>query len=196
MSLWGRAAGGIATAAVNLTNRYIDAEMEQARMQAVADIQRKSANLQMQDADAFANDPTRVARNRASKVADIEAVGDATNAVHLKGKRAEALDPELAGAEVARAAKITTATAEATGAAQLKLLSDPAERERRLARAGRPGALPARSGAEARHDPADADGRHRERRQEGRDAGPRAARRAQRQGQQDDRVLPGGQRRE
>jgi hypothetical protein len=130
MSMWGRAAAGFGGAVADIANKYIDNDVATQRAQAIADIQRASGMQQLQDADAFRNDPTRVSRDRANKVADITAEGTARSSVELAGKKAAALDPELLAADVERAGKVSGATAsasaEATRKSQTAQLSDPA----------------------------------------------------------------------
>lgn len=139
MSMWGRAAAGIGGAAAGLANKYIDEELATQRAQALADIQRTSSMQQLQDKDTFLNDPSRVARDRANKVADISAEGTARSDVDLAARKKAAVDPELLAADVSRAGAITGATAKASAdaqtAAELAKITNPAyiSAERKLA---------------------------------------------------------------
>ena len=130
MSLFGRALAGVGEGAGRIANKYIDADLEQQRQQALADLQIKTAATVREQDDAFRNDPNRVARDRSNKVADITATGDAQNSVALAGARAAATDTTLQAAnlknETARAGAVTKATAEAQVAAELKKITDPA----------------------------------------------------------------------
>lgn len=110
MSLWSRAAAGVGGAAASLANKYIDEELVQMRAQAIADIQRKSAMQQAEDADAFNNNAGRVERNRANRVADVSAEGRARNAVSLEGAEAQASSPTLRQAAIDNSNAITAGT--------------------------------------------------------------------------------------
>ena len=129
MSMWGRALAGAGTAAAGIANSYIENDVLTARAQAIADIQRKSGMAQLQDADTFNNDPNRVARNRANKVADITAESGARGDVELAFRKKTALDQDLLTADTARATAITGATAAATAKAnadaEISKVSDP-----------------------------------------------------------------------
>lgn len=114
MSMWGRAAAGAGKAASEIANKYIDNELATARAQAIADIQRASGMAQLQDADAFNNDPNRLARNRANKVQDITAEGTARGGVELNNAIAAATNEDLTKALAARAAREATAKDENT----------------------------------------------------------------------------------
>lgn len=139
MSLFGRALAGMGSEAVAIGNKYLDEELAQNRAQAIADIQRKTSRQIAEDADAFNSDPTRVARNRANRVADISAEGTARGDVELAARKKAATDQELLTADTQRAGALAGATASATAKANLdaemKKITDPAwiSAERKLA---------------------------------------------------------------
>lgn len=113
-SALGGALAGAGNAAVNLGNKFIDEQLAQQRAQVLADLQVTTAGKIREQDDAFRNDPTRVARDRANRVADVQAEGGARNEVALAGERARATDPAL------RQATIDTATDAARAAAKAK----------------------------------------------------------------------------
>jgi hypothetical protein len=87
----GRALAGGGGAAADLANRYITEELATQRAQALADIQRTSATHQREDEDAFRNDPTRLARDRATKRDDVLAANSAAREAELAGLKDEPL---------------------------------------------------------------------------------------------------------
>ena len=135
-SALGNALGGFGAAAEDLGNRYIDQNLQLQKAQALADLQRVTAGNIRSDEDAFRNDPTRVARDRGNRVADITAEGDARNATALKGKVAEASNADLTQAQVDREnailkgttqAKIDATNAVTTGTSKAKVDAELAE---------------------------------------------------------------------
>jgi len=62
----GRALAGGGAAVASLASKYIDEDLAQQRMQAHAELQRLTAKNIREDDDAFRNDPTRIARDRAA----------------------------------------------------------------------------------------------------------------------------------
>lgn len=109
MSLMGTALGrGLAAAAggaVETINKYIDNELMMQRAQATADIQRNSNMQEYTDKDAFAHDPTRVARNLSEATNSTVAAGNAARQV----KVADLQDPNLTS--LTRQKKLDDATA-------------------------------------------------------------------------------------
>lgn len=95
MSLFGRALAGAGKEAGNIASKYIDEELAQSRAKMLADLQVQTAGRMRADEDAFRNDPTRIERDRATKVADVTAVGGAQNQLALEGERARATDKPL-----------------------------------------------------------------------------------------------------
>jgi hypothetical protein len=114
MGLFGRALAGIGEGAAAVANKYIDEDLAQQRAQAIADITRTSANQQRADADAFNNDPARVERDRARKVADIQAEGGAKGEVELQNAINTATNKQLTDALAAREAAAAKAKDENT----------------------------------------------------------------------------------
>ena len=133
MSFWqtalGGAVAGVAKGAGELGNKYIDQNLALQRAQVLEDLRIQSAGKIREQDDAFRNDPTRVARDRANKVADVTAEGGARNQVALEGERARATDPAL------RQGLIDTATATAKAGAKVK---DEAEYDATLKRGSDP----------------------------------------------------------
>jgi hypothetical protein len=113
-SLFGYALAGLGDSAVNITNKYIDESLAQQRLQAIADIQRKSTQQQREDADAFNNNPEKLLRDRANKVADITAEGGAKGAVDLQSAINTATNEQLTAALAAREAAAAKAKDENT----------------------------------------------------------------------------------
>lgn len=99
-SAMGRALAGAGNAAADIGNKYLDKEIQIAKAQAMADIQRESNIKQEGQLDALRNAPERIARDRANKVGDIEATGAASNKVALDGERAKATDQTLVNARI------------------------------------------------------------------------------------------------
>lgn len=95
MSLFGRALAGAGKEAANIASKYVDDDLAARRAQLLADLQVQTAGRMRADEDAFRNDPTRIERDRATKVADVTAVGGAQNQVALEGERARATDKPL-----------------------------------------------------------------------------------------------------
>jgi hypothetical protein len=124
-STFGRALAGGGMAAADLANRYITADLQAQRDQAMADIQRNSAVQQAKEIDQYLNDPTRREVLRAETVKDTEAV----DAQRLKGDINRANSKDLTDAEGRRAGAIAkasaTATAEVQRDATLENGSDP-----------------------------------------------------------------------
>lgn len=112
MSLFGRALAGAGAGASALASKYIDEELQANKARLLADLQRTTAGYMRQDEDAFRNDPERVQRDRANKVADIEAEGGVRSKVALAGKLAEAQSPELLAADTNRASVMARAQAD------------------------------------------------------------------------------------
>ena len=113
-SAMGRALAGAGSAAADIGNKYIDQQLALQRAQVLEDLRIQSAGKIREQDDAFRNDPTRVARDRANKVADVTAEGGARNQVTLEGERARATDPAL------RQGMIDTATETAKAGAKAK----------------------------------------------------------------------------
>lgn len=82
-SAFGRALSGAGEAAANLAGKYIDEEIQQNRMQAMADIQRQSATHQRNDQFAFENDPNNVAARNATAKTSALAAGQTAQEVEL-----------------------------------------------------------------------------------------------------------------
>lgn len=98
-SAFGRALSGAAGAAGVMANKYLDDEIATNRAQALADIQRMNGQRMREDEDAFANDPTRVARDRNRKRDDAMAAGKTARDVELEGLT----DPTYQGAKLTKA---------------------------------------------------------------------------------------------
>lgn len=124
MSLFTQALAGAADAGSKVLNKYLDDEILRNRQQAFLDMQRQSASLARQDEDSFKNDPTRIERDRANKVADATAVGAATNQVRLEGDRALATDEGITAGQVARTTRVADANADAALRARRNEASD------------------------------------------------------------------------
>lgn len=129
-SALGRAVAGGATAAVQLSNKYIDEELSIQRAQALADIQRANGQRMREDEDAFQNDPTRVARDRQRKRDDALAAGKTARDVELEGLT----DPNYQGAkrtkaqeDAAAARREKVADIEATTPAEVNRTAQTAE---------------------------------------------------------------------
>ena len=136
-SAFGRALAGAGASVSSLADKYIDQDLQMQRATALEELRRQTATNIRTDEDAFNSDPTRVARNRANKVADITATGTATNEVALQGKLNEAKNTDLSAAEVARANALLKGTTQTridvendittgTSAAKLKVETDRA----------------------------------------------------------------------
>lgn len=82
-SAFGRALGGFGAGVASLSNKYIDEDLAQQRAQAMADIQVATAGKIRQADDEFKNDPTRIARDRATKRDDAIAAGATAQSVEL-----------------------------------------------------------------------------------------------------------------
>lgn len=98
-SAFGRALSGAGEAAANLAGKYIDEEIANNRMQAMADIQRQSATHQRNDQFAFENDPNNVATRNATARSSAMAAGQTAQEVELARLRNAPLN------EAARAKK-------------------------------------------------------------------------------------------
>lgn len=85
MSLFGRALAGAGGAAANLAQQYINAEMEQQKAQALADIQFANAKRTTEWSDEFQNDPARLQRNRDNKALDVKAGAKAARDAEVEG---------------------------------------------------------------------------------------------------------------
>lgn len=99
MSIFKRLVGGAAQAGAQIANKYLDDQIATQRAQMLAELQRTTAGQIREDDDAFRNDPTRVARDRDRRAADIEAEGR----VRRGQKVADLTDPDLVAAESTKA---------------------------------------------------------------------------------------------
>jgi hypothetical protein len=100
-SMFGRALGGLGASVATMANKYIDEDLAQQRAQAMADIQLATAGKIRQADDDFKNDPTRIARDRATKREDALAAGATGREVEMAGLK----DTGLQDARHAAAAK-------------------------------------------------------------------------------------------
>lgn len=113
-STFGRALAGGGMAAADLANRYITADLQAQRDQAMADIQRNSAVQQAKEIDQYQNDPGRREGLRTESVKDLQA----QESTKLKSDIDRASSTELTDAEGRRAGAIAKASATATAEVQ------------------------------------------------------------------------------
>lgn len=133
MSLFTNALAGASSAGAEIANKYLDEKILRDRAQVLAELQRQSAKTIREDDDAFKNDPTRIARDRENRVADVQAVGTAQSEVALAGERAKVTDERLnqgrrdqaaRDAALAHQTKIDQTMADAKNPAYLKAVAD------------------------------------------------------------------------
>lgn len=125
-SLFSRALAGAGKEAGVLANQYITEELAQGRARFHAELQRTTANAMRADEDAFRNEPARIERDRANRVADATAMGQVQNQVALEGERAKATDTELQSALTKNEVDRKTATTQAETDLLVKRMNDPA----------------------------------------------------------------------
>lgn len=87
--------GAAGAAGAGIAAKYVDDEIATNRAQMLAELQRKTAGLMREDADAFENDPNRVARDRLRRREDTLAGADTAREVALR----DLTDPALRGAK-------------------------------------------------------------------------------------------------
>lgn len=135
MSIWGsalaRAVGGGGAAVAGLANKYIDDELIQQRQQAFLDMSRQSRNLERADADAFDNDPARLARNRQIQRDNALSAGQTAQDVELGRLTNKPLNEAARTKAAGDADAATTAKIEA----MRRMATDPAATEAQRAQA-------------------------------------------------------------
>lgn len=103
----GRALAGGGAAVASLASKYIDEDLAQQRMQAHAELQRLTAKNIREDDDAFRNDPTRIARDRANRRDDTLATAATAREAELAGLNDTALQGAREGQKDREAAADT-----------------------------------------------------------------------------------------
>lgn len=123
-SAFGRALAGGGRAAADIASKYIDAEIERNRMQALADIQRTSAQNTRKDQLQFDTDPNNISAR----------VGAARTSAIETGRTANTVDAERLSDSTLRQAKIEAekAKAEAERSREADKLEDPRLRNARI----------------------------------------------------------------
>lgn len=110
-SAFGRALAGGGRAAADIASKYIDAEIERNRMEALADIQFKNNNRTRDANFAFENDPGNVAKR----------VDTASTVAKAAGRTAAEVDTERLSNPALNQAQRTKAAGDATAAQEIEL---------------------------------------------------------------------------
>lgn len=109
------AAAGLGSGLASIAQKYIDADMEQQKAEALAALRVRTERTIREEDDAFRNDPARIARDRANRSADTIEAGKAADAVLLNRAGNQQLTDAMVAQETAKIRGTSDANAEAAG---------------------------------------------------------------------------------